>query len=135
MAEIAYDLSKFRLERILNNNSKSKTICVLGTFPSQQSADTTEPAIVVLEKTAFTEIDVRTHSDDDDDGLNTIQPRFFSLETQLKQEFINDIYGNFQCFPIPAINSNFHHLFFRYIFFFSFITVHFFSETKPKLLF
>lgn len=125
MSTKSYDLSTFQLDRILSNNSKSKTICVLGTFPSQQSADSTEPAIVVFEKTAFTEDDVNTlHDKHDDDELNTKPRRYFSLETQLKQEFINDIYGNFQCFPIPAINSNCHHLFFRIIFF-SFIIVHF----------
>lgn len=99
MAEKSYDLSTFQLERILTNSSKTKTICVLGKFPS---ADSSQPAIVVLEKTAFTEDDVSTL---DDDGA---QRKFFSLETQIKQEFINDIYGNFQCYPIPAINSNFH---------------------------
>ncbi|XP_055309750.1 m7GpppX diphosphatase [Sitodiplosis mosellana] len=118
MAEKTYDLSTFRLERILNKNSKTKTICVLGTFPSQQSSDTTtttttEPAIVVLEKTAFTDHDVNTtHNnhgnddyDNDDDGSATQRNSYFSLETQLQNEFINDIYGNFLCFPLPAINS------------------------------
>lgn len=104
MAEKTYDLSTFQLKRILNNNSKVKTISVLGTFPSEQSADITEPAIVVLEKTAFTDFDVNTQAVGDTDGT---QRRYFSLETRIKQEFINDIYGNFQCFPIPAINSNF----------------------------
>lgn len=108
MAEKTYDLSTFRLERILNKNSKTKTICVLGTFPSQQSPDATEPAIVVLEKTAFTDYDVNTHqNDDNDDDNGTTQRSYFSLETQLKKEFVNDIYGNFLCFPLPAINSKF----------------------------
>lgn len=101
MAEKTYDLSTFRLERILNNNSKTKTICVLGTFPSQQqSADKTQPAIVVLEKTAFTNNDITSNDDE-------TQRSYFSLDTQLKQEFINDIYGNFLCFPNPDINSKF----------------------------
>lgn len=109
MTDKTYDLSTFRLERILSNSSKTKSICVLGTFPSQETAEIdTQPAIVVLEKTAFTDDDVKTLADDE---CNGVQRRYFSLETQLKQEFINDIYGNFQCFPIPAINSNFYHLF------------------------
>lgn len=111
MAERTYDLSTFQLERILTNNSKSKSICVLGKFPSQQSADLMEPAIVVLEKIAFTENDVNTLTDDERDDQNAIERRYFSFETQIKQEFINDIYGNFQCFPMPAINSNFHHIY------------------------
>lgn len=112
MAERMYDLSTFQLERILTNNSKSKSICVLGKFPSQQSSDIMEQAIVVLEKTAFTENDVNTLTDERDDP-NAIERRYFSLETKIKQEFINDIYGNFQCFPMPAINSNFHHTYFN----------------------
>lgn len=30
----------------------------------------------------------------------------FSPESTLKEEFVNDIYGNFQCYPCPDINSN-----------------------------
>lgn len=109
-----YDLSTFRLDRILNNNTKSKTICVLGKFPN---GDLINPAIVVFEKTAFTASDVHTINDDDNDdnGLNDddddnkdgdIKRTFFSSDTQLKIEFLNDIYGNFECFPKPEINSN-----------------------------
>lgn len=42
-----YDLTKFRLKRILNNNSKSKSITLLGTFPDLSETDA---AIVVFEK-------------------------------------------------------------------------------------
>lgn len=108
MAENTYDLSTFHLKRILSNNTKSKAITVLGTFPSQQSPESNDQAIVVLEKTAFTDDDVNTLMVDHDDE-NGMQRRYFSVETKLEQEFINDIYGNFLCFPIPAINSNFHH--------------------------
>lgn len=109
MAEKVYDLSQFHLERILSNNSRSKSICVLGTFPSANRNDDdgavdqkcVDQAIIVLEKTAFTAADVTT----DDD---TAHRKYFSLNTHLKQEFINDIYGNFQCLPLPEINSNFH---------------------------
>lgn len=132
-----YDLSTFRLERILSNNTKSKTISLLGTFPSQQpqqqqqqkeeqqqSQETiaNDRAIVVLEKTAFTDDDVNTchhkktsDNDDDVDDDNTVdnglQRRYFSVDTDIKQEFINDIYGNFLCYPRPTINSNLHHSF------------------------
>lgn len=110
MADKSYDLSTFRLERILNNNSKTKTICVLGTFPSE--ADTSYPAIIVLEKTAFTDHNVNTAINEVGDGDGNESKSYFSHETKLKQEFINDIYGNFLCFPKPDINSNFHHLFY-----------------------
>lgn len=136
-----YDLSTFRLERVLNNNTKSKTISLLGTFASnqqqqqhqqnpelhteeQQSQESIagggvgggdQPAIVVLEKTAFTDDDVNTNEhcvvridDHSNGGANEkgLQRRYFSIDTKLKQEFINDIYGNFLCYPQPAINSN-----------------------------
>jgi len=42
-----YDLKKFQLKRILNNNSKSKSITLLGTFPDLSDTDA---AIVVFEK-------------------------------------------------------------------------------------
>lgn len=124
----SYDLSKFRLTRILNNNTKSKTIVVLGKFLSTAGDDDNE-AIVVFEKTAFTASNVMTNVNDedviavanainDDDNQNsnkTInadyssesnQCTFFSSDTSLKLEFLNDIYGNFKCFPKPEINSN-----------------------------
>jgi len=41
----SYDLSKFRLKRILTNNTVRKSISLLGTFD-----DPADDAIVVLEK-------------------------------------------------------------------------------------
>lgn len=116
MAEKQYDLSKFRLKRILTNSSKAKTICVLGTFPSsnRQSDNvddkSVDQAIVLLEKTPFVDADVSTGSDsvDHESCDNDTQRKYFSSNTTLKCEFINDIYGNFQCYPKPEINSNFH---------------------------
>lgn len=102
--EITYDLSKFRLKSILNNNSKSKTICVWGHFVDEQFATGERPAIILLEKTAFTEADVNTCTlvvNDVDESES-----YFCSQTKLKRDFINDIYGNFQCFPKPDINSN-----------------------------
>lgn len=112
----SYDLSTFRLDRILNNNTKSKTICVLGRFPSIETAvgDSSDQAIVVFEKKAFKAADVHTVDDggtalDADDTANgdaKLHSTFFSSDTILKLEFLNDIYGNFECFPKPEINSN-----------------------------
>lgn len=126
-----YDLSNFHLERILNNNSEAKSICVLGTFPSSRLNDEhvlTEQAIVVLEKTAFTEADVHTETDETNNcdvinstndieinPLNLSHRKYFSSETKLKQAFINDIYGNFLCYPIPEINSNLYLIFFLFV--------------------
>lgn len=122
----SYDLSKFHLERILYNNSKNKSVCVLGNFigiepvsatKSQADNDDTlnfpnngEPslnqiqrAIIILEKTAFTEKDVNTCTVSDDSDAKRI---YFAAETRLEQQFVNDIYGNFECLPIAEINSN-----------------------------
>lgn len=150
-----YDLSTFRLERILNNNTKSKTISLLGTFPSQQqqqqqpnpelqqSPDSIaggDKAIVVLEKTAFTDDDVNTHDDDignveQNNGVvvdQGPQRRYFSLDTQLKQEFINDIYGNFLCYPPPTINSNTFQISFILLSFFLFVEKSFVHIFMPR---
>ncbi|KAI8044646.1 hypothetical protein M5D96_000817 [Drosophila gunungcola] len=53
----SYDLSKFRLKRILTNNSVRKSISLLGTFPDISETD---DAIVVFEKNAYRESDVAT---------------------------------------------------------------------------
>lgn len=132
--EKSYDLAKFQLTRILYNNSKNKSVCVLGSFvnknaPNENALDgckvadiaagdktddnnaavvlDKQQAIIILEKTAFTENDVNT-----DDNETTEKKRiYFSSETKLKQQFINDIYGNFECFPSPDINSKLYFLF------------------------
>lgn len=145
----SYDLSKFRLKRILNNNTKSKTIAVLGKFlltagdeDDDDDDNNHNQAIVVFEKTAFTASNVMTNVNDDDviavanavnddhnqnsnktingDNSENNQCTFFSSDTSLKLEFLNDIYGNFECFPKPEINSNFS----------SFILTHSFKSKK-----
>lgn len=127
----SYDLSKFRLIRILNNSTRSKAIVVLGKFLSTAGRDDDNQAIVVFEKTAFTASNVMTNSVDDNDDVIVLdnvnddnnqnsnktangdnsetdnQCTFFSSDTSLKLDFLNDIYGNFECFPKPEINSNF----------------------------
>lgn len=92
----AIDLTKFRLERILSNNSQSKTICIVGEF-----VDSGQRAIVIFEKSAFTEENVRTSSESEND--NSVS--FFASSTELKEVFVNDIYGNFDCIPSAEINS------------------------------
>ena len=50
----------------------------------------TEPAVVVLEKLPFSE-----------DTANSM----LAASTEAKQEFTNDIYGQYQVLPLPAING------------------------------
>lgn len=88
-----YDLSKFQPDRLLSNNTDRKTVCVLGKF-TDRSAE--EQAIIILEKSAFTEELVLT--------TNT-QENFFQFVATLKQEFVNDIYGNFTLLSQPEVNT------------------------------
>ena len=105
-----YDLSKFKINTILNNNSNRKTVCVLGHFTtldaSEDANDAKRQAIVILEKKAFTEQDLNQNRKTVDEIESTDENRgYFSGRTKLKTEFVNDIYGNFECYPCPDINS------------------------------
>lgn len=53
-----YNLSKFRLKRILSNNSVRKSISLLGTFPDLSDTD---DAIVVFEKNGGSALPCITH--------------------------------------------------------------------------
>lgn len=132
-----YDLAHFEPVRILSNNSTHRTVSLLGHF-GNLSRD--KYAIVVLEKTAFTEGQLRnssscqkdvTTADTDVVERSTTttssesecnnhssttaeeataaaapagQASFFSPKSQLRTEFINDIYGNFLCVADPEVN-------------------------------
>ncbi|XP_065162115.1 m7GpppX diphosphatase [Atheta coriaria] len=80
------DLSKFKIERVLSSNAGRKSITLKGTF-----GHSPDIGIVVLEKTAFEEKKLR-----EEDYLGTCR---------LKQDFHNDIYGNYQCFPKAELNT------------------------------
>lgn len=95
----SYDLSNFKISEILLNNTRSKTITLLGIFPDLSDED---KAIVVLEKSAF-------GSDSTEDSVGG----YFSQETSYKAEFINNIYGNFEGLPPKEINSEIGPLFLK----------------------
>ncbi|XP_060645291.1 m7GpppX diphosphatase [Drosophila nasuta] len=93
----SYDLKKFKLKRILNNNSKAKSITLLGTFPDLSETDT---AIVVFEKNAYRESDVATEAEVAAEKEKEEQkPTYFSSDLKVRTDFINNIYGSFQCVP------------------------------------
>lgn len=46
-----FDFANFRVNSILTNNTKNKTVCLVGNFVDRSETDR---AIVILEKTAFT---------------------------------------------------------------------------------
>ncbi|KAH8264213.1 hypothetical protein KR038_004508 [Drosophila bunnanda] len=88
-----YDLSKFRLKRILSNNSVRKSISLLGTFPDLSETD---DAIVVFEKNAYRESDVATQSNSEESPK---KPSYFTADLKVDTEFVNNIYGSFQVVP------------------------------------
>lgn len=90
-----FQLSQFELVRILSCNSTHKTVALLGHF-RDLSAD--QQAIVTLEKTAFTEGQLQTTAE-------SSERSFFTTKSQLRTEFINDVYGNFLCLADPEINQ------------------------------
>lgn len=108
-----FDLTKFRLEKILNNNSQSKSICIFGQFLSENPSNHRN-AIILFEKIAFTEENVKTENAE---NLNCAS--FFTSTTELKEVFINDIYGNFKCIPNAELNSKLF-IFLKITFFLSF---------------
>lgn len=87
------DFSSFKAERILNNNTRGKTVAVLGKFPKLSD---TNQAVVILEKSAFTEPQLLAT------GTNQT---LFELATKLNKEFVNDIYGNFTLLLAPEVNT------------------------------
>ncbi|XP_026324530.1 m7GpppX diphosphatase [Hyposmocoma kahamanoa] len=80
-------LEDFIPEKVLNNNTNRKTVCVQGKFK-----DKTGVGLIVLEKNAFKEEEL------DENG-------YFSEDSELRTLFQNDIYGNFECFPRSSING------------------------------
>lgn len=73
------------MEKILSENSQTKTLFVQGTFDGSESK-----AVVLLEKTAF-----RTNE----------LPVLMSKETKLKASLKNDIYGVYEGLPMPELNE------------------------------
>lgn len=82
------DLSNFKIEKIISNNTKGKTVCLQGSFDSHEGS-----GLVILEKTAFEEENLKQDSD------------YFSKESSLKKIFHNDIYGNYEFYPKINLNS------------------------------
>lgn len=81
------ELKDFLPEKILNNNTNRKTVCIQGTFKGKSGV-----ALILFEKNAFKEEDLN------DKG-------YFSADTELQTFFQNDIYGNYECFPRPTLNG------------------------------
>jgi Scavenger mRNA decapping enzyme (DcpS) N-terminal len=83
MTEEKYRFSDFKPDRILSNNTSRKTITIVGKFPS---LSTENQAIILLEKSAFTE-------------ENTSAGGIFAVDTEFKEEFVNvsNLEGHWPC--------------------------------------
>lgn len=86
------DLSSFKVDKILNNNTRNKLVCLQGTF-----ANLGGPGLVILEKSAFEENVLKS-----DDG-----EYFTNGKNYLKKQFQNDIYGNYEFYPVAELNCKF----------------------------
>lgn len=92
-----FQLSQFELVRILSSNSSQKSVALLGHF---RDLSRENQAIVTLEKTAFTEGQLQTSTSESDSSSS-----YFTTKSQLRTEFINDVYGNFLCLADPELNQ------------------------------
>jgi len=78
----------FEIKRTLIENPENRLFVVEGVFNTENSNDS--PAIVVLEKTHFTEKEVS---------------EILSSKTTVEGIFQNDVYGNFLCYPPVNVNA------------------------------
>ncbi|XP_076758322.1 decapping enzyme, scavenger [Xylocopa sonorina] len=74
--------SIFNTKRVLQNNCTRKQICIEGDFKGYEGS-----AVIVLEKKNFP---------DDEQSLK----EFFHKDTVLQKLYSNDVYGNYECFPV-----------------------------------
>lgn len=84
------DLSTFKFEKVLSNNTNRKVVCLQGSFEASDGV-----GIVVFEKTAFEEGEFKEDSE------------YFNENSLLKKQFHNDIYGNYEYFPKIELNCKF----------------------------
>lgn len=82
----AKDLTTFKFEKVLSNNTLRKSICLKGTFENIEGY-----AIVVLSQTPFEEELFKDTS-------------YFS-DGNPEVTFENDSYGNFKFFPVSKFNG------------------------------
>jgi Scavenger mRNA decapping enzyme (DcpS) N-terminal len=90
--KMALEMKNFTAKKVLINNAAKRTVFLLGEF-----ANSTDPAIVILEKVEFDEESLIT-TDDDKSILKHLE-----LETVV----INDIYGNYLGETDKKFNSKF----------------------------
>uniref|UniRef100_A0A1B0BTG2 Transcription initiation factor TFIID subunit 12 domain-containing protein n=1 Tax=Glossina palpalis gambiensis TaxID=67801 RepID=A0A1B0BTG2_9MUSC len=91
-----------------------KSIALLGCFPEQSDTD---KALAIFEKQAFRESEVATESEQSGQQLlekncennvkDTSLMSYFCGDLKVQTEFINDIYGSYQCVPPVELSGFF----------------------------
>jgi hypothetical protein len=85
-----FDWQQFKFEKILSNNSSRKSIFILGSCFEK-------PAIVILEKQAFTEEQFTSNEKHEN----------FLQNSYIEKIFKNDIYENCLCWADAKVNRKF----------------------------
>lgn len=85
------NLSKFQVTDILQNSTNRKAIFLKGIFEAEQGE-----AVVILEKTAFSEEHILNGSGD-----------YFPGNNQLEKVFHNDIYGDYKYVTDSQLNGKY----------------------------
>ncbi len=81
-----HDLSNFVVTRVLSENSQRKQIFIEGKFKDSKSI-----SILILEKKAFTEENVKLLCND---------------KSVFKKQFVNDVYFSYELFPPVELNGS-----------------------------
>ncbi|XP_003693320.1 m7GpppX diphosphatase [Apis florea] len=85
--ETEFCSSIFNIKRILQNNCMRKQICIEGVFKGFEDS-----AVIILEKQNFS---------DDEQSITEL----FNKDTVFHKLYNNDIYGNYECFPLKKFNG------------------------------
>lgn len=109
-AENDLNLCEFVPGSILSNNTRGKTISVLGKFPKLSE---TNEAIVILEKKAFTQEQIlgspnkEANEEEPEQTSATLKQEnsIWQLVQNLQKDFVNDIYTNATISLDPSVNT------------------------------
>lgn len=85
--ETEFCSSIFNIKKILQNNCMRKQICIEGVFKGFEDS-----AVIILEKQNFS---------DDKQSMTEL----FNKDTVFHKLYNNDIYGNYECFPLKKFNG------------------------------
>lgn len=81
-------LSTFEVRQVLHNNCSRKQVFVEGTFKGREGS-----TVIILEKRNFS------------DDKSCLKEELFNEDTILRKNYSNDIYGNYECFPLKNYNG------------------------------